>query len=1231
MDDQQQNIDNLLRSYATPNSMVRHQLDTYNYFLTHMIPNVLREYRYMRIVCEKMNKKHVIEFKNICITKPQIVESDGTARNIGPKEAIDRKYTYSSKVLVDVTHNVYHFEVYDTEKSTTTPTLTQTSATPFESNQMDKCISSNCYQQVELCTIPTMVGSIACHSTSDENVARQQDILDLPGFFIINGSEKVIVAQETLRPNFPYVSRTKKSNKLVYGCEVRSLHESRLRSTSTVNMYLMSPSVGAEIRVDLPFIKFSVALPVIFRLIGVTSPVEMKKMILGDGPEFSHLEMIVRSVIKDTNEDKTINELYEWIGIKGTALTLEKTRRTRSHMSQQQYDASYEMLRRDLHDCKTDEEREQIEQKMRRLERTFEKQNRTAAEDLRAARCRYVSHIIKSEFLPHIGLDGKPQTNMKKAMFVGYMVRKLLLVSMGLRPPDDRDHYANKRLHCTGMLMGLQFRQLWRKMHNDTIKNMRNAINNGQYIEITDAINCKTITSGFTYAFATGKWGSAKGGSTQDGVAQLLANMSFQWRMDHLRRVNTPLNRNGKIPKPRQLDPSTLGLICCVTTPEGRSCGLIKALALTCHIRLGFVSPPLVSLVLSFSETKDIIRCSTRERSSRSTVFVNGAPIALTAKPESVAAQLRAHRRSQDVPFDTSIVFMFGHLWVTSDAGCCLRPLIYGPKRDEFVRTLEDYATQQPHMLWHMMMIRGILEYVDKEEEEFNCVVAVSLAEYDPDVHTHIEIDANCILGAVALLIPFPQHNQAPRLTYSQVMMKQAVSRPIFDHKDRMDTSYHTLWYPQVPLVSTFGGSALHFDRSPTGQNVRFAILAASFNQEDSLVFCKDAIDMGLLRSTYYKTYICEEKTSGADKEVIRLPNAETTIGMQMANYAKLNADGIVEPGTPLHEDAIIGKVMKTNALGKRDKSDTVERDRSIVVRAQNADTYMDRVIRTTNKDGNTLYKLRVRSMRRPQVGDKFSSRHGQKGTMGIALPRVDMPFFADGTCPDVIMSPHAIPSRMTIGQFFEGVLGIAAQKRGRIGNGSGFRRVTVENIAAELATLGYVTMGKRPMWDGRTGEPMEALVYSGPTYYQRLRHMTTDKVHSRGNHGPRQILTHQPVEGRARDGGLRFGEMERDAAISHGASAVLQNRLCHSSDGYVMFVCEQCGMQADPPREEKDQFIVDEDLSREDGWCNHCDTSKYIRQLADKVPYAFNILSTELAAFHIVPRMQLSDDADSI
>jgi len=548
---------------------------------------------------------------------------------------------------------------------------------------------------------------------------------------------------------------------------------------------------------------------------------------------------------------------------------------------------------------------------------------------------------------------------------------------------------------------------------------------------------------------------------------------------------------------------------------------------------------------------------------------------------------------------------------------------------------------------WDQLVEVGAIEYLDAEEEETSmiCMSPEDLEDYkrakerqargepepedilnDEDrnkrlktknfrahMYTHCEIHPAMLLGICASIIPFPDHNQSPRNTYQSAMGKQAMGCFLTNFSRRMDTMANILYYPQKPLATTRSMEYLKFRELPAGQNAIVAIACYSgYNQEDSVIMNQSSIDRGLFRSLFFRSYTdCEKRVGINVVEQFEKPFRQDTMRLKHGTYDKLDDDGIVAPGVRVSgEDIIIGKTSPINPdnqeLGQR-TTQHVKRDASTPLRSTE-NGIVDQVVITTNQDGLKYVKVRVRTTKVPQIGDKFASRHGQKGTIGVTYRHEDMPFTREGITPDIIINPHAIPSRMTIAHLVECLLSKVATLKGMEGDATPFTDVTVDSVSHLLREHGYQSRGFEVMYNGHTGKKLRAQVFFGPTYYQRLRHMVDDKIHARAR-GPVQIMTRQPVEGRARDGGLRFGEMERDCMIAHGAAAFLKERLFEVSDAFRVHICEICGLMTPIANLTKQSFE-----------CRPCKNKTKISQI--HIPYAAKLLFQELASMNIAARM---------
>ena len=1126
----------LINTYFKKYGFVRHQLESFNSFISTLLPHIITESSEIRVTQD--DEEHVVTLCNISVQRPTAPDVDGSERDLDPHMARLRGLTYASAVLVDVVHDIYKNGAR-TER--------------------------RLFRETCLCRLPVMLGSICCHT--QHRVSRLECRLDQGGYFIVNGCEKVVIAQEKLHHNTPYVFSVKQPSRFALQCEIRSCHERKLRSTSSLYVYITNTKKGAtpEMVVTLPFVNMNVPALALFRLLGVANREDAMEVIVGD-EEAKESHLLVSILDNDYTADMSVESLYDYIGREGTTeVTKEK-------------------------------------------------------------RQRYIDHILNCEVLPHQGLQRTPDILRAKALYLGLMVRKLMRVYTGDLQSDDRDHYAAKRVDCAGTQFGLLFRQVFRNVHKSIALAIQRAAE-GKKLQFTNVGNLvagRKITQAFRYALASGNWGilSTKGNTAQNGVAQQLSRMTIPATLSLLRKVATPVARETKNPKPRQLHPTAWGLVCPMDTPEGSACGLTKSLAAVTHIRVGTFSDAVCEqldlLAATHGGVHAALTCPPVVRRDGTPLLVNGCLYQFVeGDTRPVLDRLRLLRRMGSIPIDASVSENDGHIFVDTDAGCLMRPLL----RVEHLRRLPRLLKETSHEhLVDTLIGHGVVEYVDKQEE-MGLRVALSPIRAPDDGwagYTHCELDASLIAGICGGCIPFPDLNQSPRNTYQSAMMKQALGVYTLNHSIRMDTIAHTLVCPQKPLVTTRLDSLVGVSEAPAGVNAIVAIMCyTGQNQEDSVIVNQAALDRGMFRSVKLQTHRDEERQNGGtDAERFEnVGNNPNVAGRRDANYSHLDEGGIVAVGTRVKaNDVIISKTVTTTELGegarralKRDKSTELRHDDGIV----------DAVLRVTSCDGTSMVRVRIRKTRTPIVGDKLSSRMGQKGVIGITLPQEDMPFTEDGIVPDIIVNPHAIPSRMTIGQLCECLLAILCTLTGERGDGTMFRGASIEYLCEQLQRHGYDRFGRRRLHNGFTGESFETEIFVGPTYYQRLRHMAADKDHARAR-GPVHMLSRQPTEGRARDGGLRFGEMERDTLISHGSAEFLKDRLLDNSDPSVLTVCGACGLPAQPAADGTH-------VRHKQNFCRNCNRGgDTIRDM--QTPFTFRLLLQELQAMNIAVRFHFDD-----
>lgn len=1500
-------LNEVIRSFFETNSLIKHQIDSYNDFIDVKIMDIINGFNpiVMRYDYNQEMDNYTYEISinisNFIINKPTIYENDGVTKEMLPEEARLRNMTYSSSIYCDV------------------------NITVINRNGSTIEVKTKNIPNLSLGKMPIMVRSKYCNLLTNynkiiKNTMSRECEYDYGGYFIVNGSEKVVVCQERMVENECFVFKNNKiSNNYSHSVEIRSVNDNVYSVPKPLSIKIVNKNANENsksLRVSISYIKVDIPLFIVFRALGIESDREI----------FTHIIYDI-----DNKYNKNVINVLE---------------------------ASCE----EASECLT--QNMALQYIMRYLNTAGLSREIIQDDDKKIG---YLNEIFRNDFLPHIGKDIK-----NKAIFLGYMVNKLLFCYLGMLPFDDRDNYMNKRIDNTGILLANLFRQYYGKM----IKDMRNMLSreftggswksNNDFINIINNTNIyklfksTTIETGLKYALATGNWGLKN--SSKQGIAQVLSRLNYCSTLSHLRRVNTPMEKTGKLIQPRKLHATQWGIICPAETPEGHSIGLVKNLAMSVHVTNHSDSSNVFDILNHSSHIILIKDISLRDSFYMTKIFVNGNLYAVTGDPNTLYNTLKDYKRTGVINIYTSIAQNYGlkKITINTDAGRCCRPLLIvkdgrlllteahvqklrdgsikwydlihlksynytfvnepiseeglpssstSSSTSSIIRRNKKYELDMDMDNQNNGLTKSVIEFLDSVEVD-NAMIAMTpedLIKNKNVNYTHCEIHPSLIFGILASFIPFPDHDQSPRVCYQSSMGKQAMGVYSSNYLNRMDTLAHVLYYPSRPMVSTNMSKYLHGDELPSGMNVVVAIASyTGYNQEDSVIMNKSAIDRGLFRSTFFRTYRDAENKNQqlSENEKFCKPDIHNTIGLKSSVYDKLNESGFIEENTYVQSgDIIIGKHLPIKNERKGFK------DCSVSLR-NNENGCIDKNFIGINGEGRRFCKVKVRSERIPTIGDKFScydketevltdkgwipfpeltmehkvasiindgleytkplevmsyendmgdmyyvkssqvdllvtqnhrmyvskntpilkydfenaweiynckrkymknidkfipikditcenlsykcsetgeemdipqqfiiksckegvedtylnmddwliffgiwiaegctlrdwgvsiatnkirvkdelekvcksmnyvihmhksqlndkirnnwcindknlvnyinplsvgsvnknlpewvwllsreqckklidgmclgdghtmvngtrrydtsstkladdfqrlclhagystnkklrypaghvsiikegprkgetitsthdafrltiitcqnnplvnknivlmnaknahdeifkefyydnvyccrvegigaiyvrrngvpvwsgnSRHGQKGSLGIVYTSDEMPFTKNGIVPDIIINPHAIPSRMTIGQLLECLMGKVGAELGCIGDGSPFGKIRVETLSEILEKkCGYERHGNEIMYNGNTGEQIETDIFIGPTFYQRLKHMVDDKMHSRAN-GPMVLLTRQPAEGRSRDGGLRFGEMERDA-----------------------------------------------------------------------------------------------------
>ena len=731
---------------------------------------------------------------------------------------------------------------------------------------------------------------------------------------------------------------------------------------------------------------------------------------------------------------------------------------------------------------------------------------------------KYIIQILNNELFPHLGV---PSLKEHKAMFLGHMLNKLLMTYTGYRKMDDRDHINNKRLELSGYLLCELFRTLFKRF----IRTIEPQLEKRQdIVVITNRLNM--ITLGINHCFATGNWGVPKSSYIRLGVSQILNRLTYTSFCSHLRRILIPIGKEGKNTKVRQIHTSQIGFICPHETPEGQQSGIVKNMTSFVNIsnqhNLTLLRDILESIEYLETNIKDIFKLYPFiSKLKIYYIFMNGNLIGFTRNFEgfwNLLYKLQFQNViSNNVSFSYSDIDLEIHIF--SDEGRIQRPLF--PRRN--FPTITDLNTKS----FHKLVSEGKIIYLDSYQIE-NEIIAMTKEEMESKpYYTYCEIHPSVISGLSVSLIPYNEHTQSPRVTYHAAMGKQAIGLPFSNIEYRVDTMNHILSYPEKPLIQSHHTEYNNGNVLPFGNNLIVAILTyTGFNQEDSVIMNKSAIERGLFRSFAYKMLVVEEKK----KSTLIMEKIELVPRQYQNNsfdYSKLDENGVIKVGTFVGiGDVIVSKLQKITDKTNNDKW----HDNSVIIKL-GEEGIVDKVYITTNMDGYKIIKIRIRIYKIPEIGDKVASRCAQKGTVSVILNQEDMPVTQSGIVPDLIINPLCIPSRMTINQLIEcfgNKSSVEKLKKRYCTAFSHHSQNIIPYLQKELEECGFEKNGNEIMYNGMTGERLQGSIFIGPTYYHRLKHLVSNKIHAR-NHGNIQALTRQPLEGRSRDGGLRFGEMERD------------------------------------------------------------------------------------------------------
>jgi DNA-directed RNA polymerase II subunit RPB2 len=1183
----------------------RHLHNSYDKFIEDTIPRFLTEIEH--VFSEYINDDQYIKYKfifdNVHIVPPKL------SNNVDPLFPADARHlalTYSVKIHADITQVKEVQFINTSEKKTIITNVGHT-----EKNR-------------PIMFVPVMVRSKYCNLSIYKTEARDECKYDPGGYFIINGSEKVVICQDRMIHNTPMVTSKTTSNITYKVVQVNSKNPNIKGTTQIISIRIKKDDIMI---VKIPFLQ-EVNIMIIFRALGIESDRDIIELCAYDLNDYYMVKLISTS----------LNNCYN-----------------------------------DLTDAKTpirtqEDAIDYLISKLKVVKKVFDTNQQTRLEQKRL----HLMNLFKQSLLPHITSRYDNNPYREKCFYIGYMINKLLNVQLGRKPVDNRDSYTNKRVDNIGDLLHeillQQYNNIISECNKQFTARMGNDMTSDKPYNIIHQFKAASFEQGFKAALMLGNWPRKK------GVSQMLQRMSYMYLMITLSRIESPSGSQStsKLVTPRHVDPSSLPFLCVVQTPEGASIGLTKHLSLISSLTIGGSDNAEIikDFIFSHVDVKKLHEVSINKIINMYKIFLNGEPLGFIHNiydigniyTDNPAMDFYGEAKSRKLsggfnPETTSIAFDYQNheirFW--TDSGRTYRPVIRVNGDNEMMLTKSDInnislnkTDINKYTCWEKFYMNSPypIEFIDSEEQPYIMVAENTkvlnierkkildskttqfsgnevelINRYDKKFFIRydcVEFHPSVLLGELAGTIPFCNSNQGTRNFFQYAQGRQAMGIYCSTYRARTDISY-ILYNPENAVVNTRTAKYTYTDILTSGVNAVVAIACYSgYNQEDSLIFNKTALHRGMFRAMSIKkieaSVTKNQDTSGDDK--FMKPPPEKTIGIKNGQYEKMNDDGYVREETHIVKgDMIFGKVTPISDLTGSDK---IYRDSSTPYK-DIADAVVDSVyIGIKNKDGYETRKALIRSERFPIIGDKFCSRHGQKGTIGITLEGIDMPFTKHGIRPDIIMSPNAIPSRMTIAQLLECLLGKVGALNGMNMDGTAFEDYDVESVKDDLEKLGYHREGTEYLYNGMTGAKMKHMIFIGPTYYQRLKHMVVDKLHSRAR-GPNTSLTRQPPEGRARDGGGRFGEMEQQAIVAHGMAKFLKERLIDCSDAYSTYVCGQCGLFA---RREESRYNKYRPQPTDVYYCPMCKNYNDIHKVM--IPYAFKLMIQELLAMCIAPRIRI-------
>lgn len=1079
-------LENFLKDF----SAARHHIDSYNRMITHDLPLLFNQLD-VQFAIPDSDDILKLSFENVTVSRACAL-INGKYEMTTPAQCRREDSCYMAPVFV----SVYQRRI----------------------EPSGRIASTFLINRATVAQLPVMLGSTVCSTTTNTAARAAECPYDKGGYFIINGVERVLVTQQRIAYNVPQVLEEKGN----FLAQLRSMSEETGHSAliSALCSALKERDIDRGIWFKVPSVNDLIPVEILLRAFGLFDEQEVMDAL---GIKHATFNSCFSRLMRAHPSVQTQEDALEWIGARIRVSTHKAVEEVDDDPAVLEEDTVDDVIADELpveedyyslseeDDADDDESSEEDEEEKIRAEKEAEER-----EMARQKRIACGQQVIDSEMFPHLGIRAAKET---KLAVVFNLLRRLLLTKWGYISPGDRDHIAYKRFENSGILIYDLFKLLLKNFVGTVKDTYGRAGNMSTVLEEMNTF----ITKSIRYCFSTGKWGVQKSYIRQ-GVSQVLTRLSYLSVISHLQRISIPVSKEAKNVKIRQIHPSQFGFICLYETPEGKACGIVLNMTLSCNITQGVPTARVKEVVERFCA--DLL-----VPNSGTCVWINQTVRLFTLRAREFIERMLSLRAARILPF--GITFLrdrfagYEEIQIYSDKGRIIRPLL----------------NEEQKVMW-----------CDPAELES---VYVRITDGAPDGKPfYREIHPSLLMGACAASIPFSDHNQSPRNVYESSMMKQAIGLPACNVLTRGDTLAEVLDYPQKCIVSTAGARAIGMHDMPAGINCVVAICTmGGWNGEDSTVWNRAFFERGGMMSTSYKTltvYEYKQTNGGSVVRRIKLPAA--SVRDPRFDYSHLDERGIIRPGTVVSKkDVLVGRVrevINNKEISFVDCSELSDEKGTV----ESADLFLA-------SNGYNMAKIVLKIRKAPERGDKFANLSAQKGTCGAIFAPEDLPFTSEGMIPDVLINPNALPSRMTISMLLEMVLGKECALDARLGDATAFSENSTgiaDKLGGVLLKHGFDPLGSETLYSGTTGKPMRARIFMGTTYYQKLKHMVHDKMHARAT-GNVSNLTRQPVAGRSKDGGMRMGEMERDNLLGQGLGAFTLERLFHMSDDFTVLICRHC------------------------------------------------------------------------